>query len=76
MHSQGRTEQEALDNLAEAVQLFIESCFERGTLQDVVRDCGLKMRHNVHYEDEGHPEDNYLKVPLHLVAENAQARTC
>ena len=30
--SQGETEESALLNLAEALQLFVESCYERGTL--------------------------------------------
>ena len=30
--SQGETEESALANLAEALQLFVESCYERGTL--------------------------------------------
>ena len=30
--SQGETEESTLANLAEALQLFVESCYERGTL--------------------------------------------
>ena len=40
--SQGETEQSALANLAEALQLFIESCYERGTLEEVLKDCGFR----------------------------------
>ena len=40
--SQGPTKKKALDNLKEAVQLFIESCFERGTLDKVLHECGLR----------------------------------
>lgn len=42
VHSQGETEKKALDNLIEAVRLFLVSCFERGTLDEVLRDCGFK----------------------------------
>lgn len=42
IHSQGENEQEAIDSLAEALQLFFETCQERGTLDAVLRDCGLK----------------------------------
>ena len=31
--SQGGTEQEAIDNLAEALGLFLEGCYENGTLE-------------------------------------------
>lgn len=37
VHSQGLSKEEALDNLAEALQLFVESCIERGTLDQVVK---------------------------------------
>ena len=39
--SQGETEEAALANLAEALQLFVESCYERGTLEGVLKDCGF-----------------------------------
>ena len=41
--SQGDTEQSALVNLAEALQLFVESCYERGTLEEVLKDCGFRV---------------------------------
>jgi hypothetical protein len=33
--TQGRTDAQAIGNLIEATQLFIESCIERGTFDDV-----------------------------------------
>ncbi len=41
VHSQGHDEGEALRNLAEAIKLFVESCYERGTLDQVLKDCGF-----------------------------------
>lgn len=63
--SQGATEQEARSNLAEAVQLFIESCFERGTLEQVLKECGGKI------ERQGPVKPDWfeVKVPLSLVAQ-------
>lgn len=43
LYSQGATVKEARANIAEAVQLFIESCFERGTLRDVLLECGFRL---------------------------------
>lgn len=34
--TQGKTDNEAMSNLLEAAQLFIESCIERGTLEKVL----------------------------------------
>lgn len=39
--SQGETEKRAQENIIEAVRLFLSSCFERGTLDQVLKDCGF-----------------------------------
>lgn len=41
--SQGTTEKEAIENLKEAITLFLESCFTRGTLFDVLKECGYAI---------------------------------
>jgi len=41
VHSQGESEKKALNNLVEALRLFLVSCFERGTLDEVLSDCGF-----------------------------------
>lgn len=41
VHSQGGTCAQALDNLHEAVKLFLQSCLERGTLERVLRESGF-----------------------------------
>ena len=38
--TQGRTEEEARRNLIEASELFIVSCFERGTFEQALRELG------------------------------------
>jgi predicted RNase H-like HicB family nuclease len=43
VHSQGYTEEEAEKNITEALQLFLESCFRMGTLEKVLKDCGVKF---------------------------------
>lgn len=40
--SQGYTNKEAKDNLVEALQLFIISCLERGVLEKVLLDAGMR----------------------------------
>jgi len=39
--TQGDSEKEAKENLVEAMQLFLFSCFERGTIVDVLRRAGF-----------------------------------
>ncbi|MBW2095883.1 MAG: type II toxin-antitoxin system HicB family antitoxin [Deltaproteobacteria bacterium] len=42
IHSQGDTEEKAKQNLSEALSLFFISCFERGTLDAVLKGCGFQ----------------------------------
>jgi predicted RNase H-like HicB family nuclease len=44
VHSQGRTRLEAERNLKDALASFLLSCFERGTLDAVLRESGLVAR--------------------------------
>ena len=41
--SQGMNVPEAKKNIAEAVELFIESCFERGILHEVLKEQGFQL---------------------------------
>jgi predicted RNase H-like HicB family nuclease len=50
--TQGRTEAEAKRNLVEAAELFVVSCFERGTFEQALRELGWHVM-------AGHP------VPKH-----------
>jgi predicted RNase H-like HicB family nuclease len=42
VYSQGDSEQEAKDNLVDALSLFFISCIERNTLDDVLKECGFR----------------------------------
>lgn len=42
IHSQGYSEDEAKENIIEAIQLFIESCYERGVLADALKELGFE----------------------------------
>jgi len=41
--TQGRTESEAKKNLIEASELFVVSCFERGTFEQALRELGWRV---------------------------------
>ncbi len=68
--SQGPTKEKALDNLVEALQLFVETCFEMGTLGEVFKECGFHPGD----AEQDVDESNWLHIPLSLVAANAQAQ--
>jgi predicted RNase H-like HicB family nuclease len=42
VYSQGATREEAQRCLQEAVELWFESCVERGTLEEAMRECGFR----------------------------------
>lgn len=79
VHSQGRTEDEAVKNLVESMQLFVESCYERGTLESVLKDCGFRPERDVHraLRADAAGKARMVDVPLPmLVANHAAAHTC
>ncbi len=43
IHSQGNSEDEARENIIEAIQLFIESCYERGVLSEALKELGFEL---------------------------------
>ena len=64
VYSQGSDEETALANLVEALQLFIESCFSRGTLEQTLKDCGFEPDTDPELVEDGH----MVRVPFPLVA--------
>jgi predicted RNase H-like HicB family nuclease len=39
--SQGENKEKSLENLRQALKLFFLSCFERGTIDEVMKSCGF-----------------------------------
>lgn len=77
--SQGETVEEAKKNIAEALFMFFRSCFERGTLDAVLKQCGFK---SMEVQDMGiGPGESlagqeYVDVPLHLLSQFEESRQC
>ena len=46
IYSQGPTEEVAVRNLTEALELFLASCYRRGQLDRVLKDCGFELDQN------------------------------
>jgi len=64
VHSQGKTKKEASNNLIEALQLFLETCYEEGTFEQVLRERGFVPGRDA----ENIADDRMVEVPLSLVA--------
>jgi|HigsolmetaAR206D_1030411.scaffolds.fasta_scaffold07319_2 Uncharacterized conserved protein len=76
--SQGRTRDEALSALTEAVTATLEFCIEQNTIDQVLRSLGFRQGKPDHIED---PADDVIDVPIDLIADAANrsrsvAATC
>jgi len=77
--SQGNTEAEAKRNLEEALAMFLASCFERGTLDDVLRECGfdsIQSHPMPDALDTGTSMEDHVDIPLYLLARYAGESQC
>src|SRR5450830_1736513 len=64
VHSQGKTKKEATNSLIEALQLFLETCYEEGTFEQVLRERGFAPGRDA----ENAADEHMVEVPLSLVA--------
>jgi predicted RNase H-like HicB family nuclease len=68
VHSQGHTKEEARRNLINALVFFLESCFERGTLDEVLREAGFSAVTSASAARVRLPKDSEsVTVPLPLM---------
>ena len=77
IYSQGDTEEEAINNLTEAIQLFITDCYDRSTLDGVFTALGFVRREVQQKNDDD--RFKFLDVPLTLLAmkgQDAEAAMC
>jgi predicted RNase H-like HicB family nuclease len=75
VHSQGHTRDEAERNLVDALASFLISCYERGTLGEVLRDAGFIPAAEAQAPETALGKgDIELIVPLPFVIESSRAR--
>lgn len=70
--SQGKTHAEAHASIIEAVSLFLETCYEMGTLGEVLRELGFSQMQPPS-GNKASPQET-IEVPMELVA-HAQTKT-
>jgi predicted RNase H-like HicB family nuclease len=75
VHAQGETEKKAKNNLVEALYLFFTSCFERGTLDTVLKECGFNPVHVPSKRRRG-PEEEYIDVPIPFDVRRTSQTNC
>ena len=79
VYSQGETEEQAKRNLTEALTLFFISCFERGTLDNVLKESGFKPAHlqlAYHPPEEPYDAENFIDVPIPFLVNQPDSPEC
>ncbi len=75
--SQGETEEKAKKNLAEALSLFFISCFERGTLDEVLKNCGFRAVPGLVLKKSAWAKtQNFINVPIPFQVDPRRASEC
>lgn len=74
--AQGENEAKARSNLKETLSLFFISCFERGTLDAVLKKCGFKATPPVKIKTKSVAEEqDYINIPIpFLVDQHSQVQ--
>jgi len=72
--SQGETREKATENLREALQLFLINCFERGTLDKVLKDCGFTATRKPPTKKQLSNFRHRIDVPLPFIIDDRLAR--
>jgi predicted RNase H-like HicB family nuclease len=73
VRSQGETKEEVTENLREALQLFLIDCYERGTLDKVLKDSGFTAVRTPP-KKEMKPSKHTIDIILPFVIDDRRAR--
>lgn len=78
VHAQGDTEKQARKNLAEALTLFFVSCFDRGTLDAVMKEYGFTPAYpsTEHKKKATLPKQDYIDVPIPFLVNRSKSDQC
>lgn len=83
LYSQGRTERTAKKAMASAIMSFFRCCYDRGTLNAVLKKRGFRAAESVEIDTTGLVTDQLgsgesfkLDVPIPLIAESQEKEQC
>lgn len=74
--TQGKTLEQAKHNLGEALSLFLFSCYERGTLDSVMHNCGFSPAISNKFQDGQQQPEDYINVPLPFMIDMNKHAQC
>lgn len=64
LYAQGRSNDKALENLNTTIQLFLESCYERNTLDEALKECGFRLAKHTKKTVVEENDQKYIDVLL------------
>ncbi len=77
VYSQGGSLEEAKKNLVEALTAFIQACLENASLEEVLRECGLKpVTSRLEAKKTIVDKQDYVDVPIELLFQNNGFQNC
>lgn len=65
--TQGENMEIAKKNIIEALTLFLTTCYEMGTLDDVLLECGFTNAGAVTESKKDKKNEKYVAIPLYLI---------
>jgi len=76
IYSHGETYPKAKKNLIESISLFLETCFEQGTLDAVLKECGFKNVPKSEKSIHRAKEEDSITIPLYLLSDTTNSKPC
>lgn len=76
VHSQGKNRTEAIENIKDAVNLFLVSCFERGVLDKALKECGFISQPKPIPKLSLSSHTQTIDVPFYLINSGKVAERC
>jgi predicted RNase H-like HicB family nuclease len=74
VYSQGCTFDDARKNIEEAVNLFLLTCFEMGTLDEVLKECGFALLEEGQVDNDLGGEHIDVVLPFIAARQNRECR--
>jgi len=78
VHAQGDDKEKAIESLKETLELFLASCYERGVLDEVLKESGFSVNSEATKTPKRIrvPKENYVNIPLYLLSNNPSTLQC
>ncbi len=74
--SQGKDAEDAKANLTDAITGFLLTCFDMGTLDEMLKKCGFKHVKTIVQEEYIEMGEDYIDIPLPFMIPDGTTKEC